>query len=182
MAIDHKGHFRKILAQIFKSNGFSWYYTYIFEKLSQTFWCRIRSWIDWHQLQIPKMNLQKVRLSFSNCTFSFWDQFNEIKVFFFFGPFSNNCRVQRKKNWFINLVPRVPSLYIWKKCRLKNHVTTMPLLQRKTTFFIHLCFWGKNRQQIEEHSLWEAFIVIKKSFFWFVLTRLHFSSDSPVCL
>ena len=34
VAIDHKGHFRKILAHIFKSNGFSWYYTYIFEKMS----------------------------------------------------------------------------------------------------------------------------------------------------
>ena len=31
-AIDHKGHFRKSLTQIFKFSCFSWYHAYIFEK------------------------------------------------------------------------------------------------------------------------------------------------------
>ena len=31
-AIDHKGHFRKSLTQIFKFSCFSWYHVYIFEK------------------------------------------------------------------------------------------------------------------------------------------------------
>ena len=34
VAIDHKGYFRKILTQIFKFGCFSWYHTYIFDKIS----------------------------------------------------------------------------------------------------------------------------------------------------
>ena len=79
----------------------------------------------------------------------------------------------------INLVPRVSSFYLWTKFRLKNRVTTVYLLQRKTNFFIHLCFWGRNPRQIKEHPSSEASLENKKSFsdlFTFVYTRLHFST------
>ena len=43
-----------------------------------------------------------------------------------------------------NLLPRVPPFYIEAKSRLKNCITTVHLLQFKTNFFIHLCFWQRN--------------------------------------
>ena len=73
----------------------------------------------------------------------------------------------------INLVPRVPFFYIRTKFRLKNRVTTVHLLQCKTIFFVHLCFWGRNLRQIKEHPSWETSINIKKKFF---LILLHLST------
>ena len=33
----------------------------------------------------------------------------------------------------------------------------MHLLQCKTNFFFHVYFWGRNLQQIKEHTSWEAY-------------------------
>ena len=60
----------------------------------------------------------------------------------------------------------------------------MHLLQCKTNFFFHLCFWGRDLQQIIEHTSWEDSINIKKSFLVsftivsFVYIFLDSSSDS----
>ena len=128
------------------------------------------------------MKKQKVRTRFSNCTFSFWDQFNWIKVFPFFQTTLDSSEIssksvwRRKFSWFRqNLIPRVASFYIRTKFRLKNSVTTVHLLQCKTIFLIHLCFRGRNLLQIKEHPSWEPSVNIKKMFFWFVYTCLHSS-------
>ena len=90
----------------------------------------------------------------------------------------------RKISWFrqkkillINLVPKVPNIYIRTKYTLKICVTTVHLLHCITNFFIHLCFWRTNLWWIKEHPSWETSVNIKK-FFWFVYTRLRSSSDS----
>ena len=71
-----------------------------------------------------------------------------------------------KKRFFLISGPRVPSFYIQAKSRFR--VTTVHLLQCKTNFFIHLCFWEKNLRKIQEHPSWKASINIKKKFFSFV--------------
>ena len=71
----------------------------------------------------------------------------------------------------INLVWRLAFVYIWTKFRLINRVATVYLLQCKTNFFIHLCFYGKNLRQIKEDLSWNIQINIQKDFFWFIYTR-----------
>ena len=124
-------------------------------------------------------------MSFSNCPFSIWEQFNQIKAFPFFHTILDNCEISsksvwsRKISWFrkifffaYQLCFKGTFLYIRGKFRLKNRVTTMDLLQCKTNFFIYLCFLGRNLLQVKEHTFWEASINIKKVF----LIRLHSST------
>ena len=63
----HKGHFRKILTQIFKFGTIP----ISFKNLNYSTRCRIQCWIDWHQFQIPKMKNQKACMPFPNHYFSF---------------------------------------------------------------------------------------------------------------
>ena len=133
-AIGHKGHFRKILT------GFSSLAAFICT--TPTFLKKISliTWIDKHQFQIPKMKKQKTRMSFSSYHFSFWDQYKAFFPFFpdRFGQLGNFFQVGLKqknlqKNYLlINLVPSVAFFYIRTKCKLKNRVTTLHILQRKT--------------------------------------------------
>ena len=123
---------------------------------------------------------------FSNCPCSFWDQFNWIKVLLFSESFwiagkflSSRSEAEqlagsdKKCFWVINFVPKLLSFYIRIEFRLKNRVTTVRLLQFKTSSFIYLCFWGRNLRQIKEHPPLQASInIIKKVF----LIPLHSST------
>ena len=123
-------------------------------------------------------------MHFSNSPFSFWDQFNWIKVFPLFrtildgSEISSNYPAQIKKTLLSNFVPRVPSFYIWTKSRLENHVTTVHLLQCKTNFIIRLCivtrntcFWERNLRKLKNIHLRKSLLISKK-FFWYVYTSL----------
>ena len=116
--------------------------------------------------------------------FSFWDQFNWMKVFplfrTIFGQLVNFFpitlfRQKKKKNSLLsNLVPRVPSFYIRAKSKLKNRVTTVHLLQCKTDLIIRLCFCGRNRSKLKYIHLRKSPLMSEK-FVWFVYTCLHSS-------
>ena len=80
--------------------------------------------------------------------------------------------LDKKSFLLINLVRRVPSFYIGTKFTLKTCVTTVHLLHHKTNFFIHLCFLGRNLQQLKEHPSCRAFQVF--GFF----TLVYICSDS----
>ena len=86
-----------------------------------------------------------------------------------------------------NLIPRVPCFYIRTKSRLKNRVTTVPLLQYKTDFFIRQCFLHSSTQ-IKGHPFWEAsinmnsFFLIRLHLSTFVYTRLNSSRVVYNCL
>ena len=134
-----------------------------------------------------EMKNHKTRMHFSNSPFSFWDQFNWIKVFPLFRTIldgweiSSNYPVQTKKSLLSNLVPRVPFFHIWTKSRLENRVTTVHLLQCKTNFIIRLCivtrntcFWERNLRKLKNIYLRKS-LLISKFFFWYVYTRLHSS-------
>ena len=141
-----------------------------------------------NNLQSQKWKRKKLVYPFLIALFHF--ETNLIKQWFllFSGPF---CTVGKflprrseaeKISWFrqknillINLVPKVPNLYIRTKYTLKICVTTVHLLHCITNFFIHLCFWRTNLWWIKEHPSWETSVNIKK-FFWFVYTRLHSST------
>ena len=118
--------------------------------------------------------LRPIRLNKGFSFFPDWTVGNFLQV----GLNQKNQLVQAKKISLINLVPSVPSFYVRTKFRLENCVTTVHLLQRKTNFFIHLRFCGRNLLQIKEYPSWEASIHIKKSF----LIRLHQSRFAYTCL
>ena len=85
-------------------------------------------------------------MPFSNCPFSFLDQFNQIKVLPFFKQiwtvrkFLPSQSELQKIAFAYQLVPRLATFCIWARFGLKNRVTSAYLLQCKTNFFIHLCF------------------------------------------
>ena len=182
-AIDHKGHFWKKLTRIFKLGCFPWYHAYIFE----TKWVRFPG-AEQNTVSIDinfksqKWKSRKILFPFLIALFHFETNF---RSFLFFGPFwtvakflpSPSERWQlagsdKKKFLLINLVPRVPFFYEWGKLRLKNRVTAVHLLPRRTNFLIHICFWRRNLCQIKKHLSWEASINLKKGF----LIRLHSST------
>ena len=129
-------------------------------------------------------------MPFSNCSFSFWDQFGQ-KGFPFSQIILDNGKflpsrseaeklagLDKRKFSLVNLVPSVTSFYIRTKFRLTNRVTTVHLLQCKTNFFIHPHFWGRNLLQIQEHPSWEASISIETGF----LICLHSPTFVSTCL
>ena len=104
-----------------------------------------------------EMKNQKTRMHFSNGPFSFWDQFNSMKVFPLFQTILNSffqlpCS-DKKMSLPSNLVPRVPSFYIRTKSRLKTPVTTVHLLQCKTNVIIGLCIVTRNNMLLREKSM-----------------------------
>ena len=129
-------------------------------------------------------------MPFSNHTFSFWNQIDNIKVFPLFWTILDSWKISStsvwsrkislfKQNNFLlsNLLSRVPSFYIRTKSRLKNCVTIMHLLQYKTNLFIRLCSWGRNLRKLKNIHLGKP-PLISKNFFdslTFVYTRLHSS-------
>ena len=64
------------LQRIFKSGCASWYHAYIFEKNEWDILMQNLMLYRLAPISNPKMKNQKVRVLFSNCPFSFWDQFN----------------------------------------------------------------------------------------------------------
>ena len=70
-AIDHKGHFTKILTGIFKFGCFSWYHAYIFEKNELDFLMQNLMLDRLAPISNPKNEKGK-----SLYAFLFWDQFN----------------------------------------------------------------------------------------------------------
>ena len=133
-------YFLQYLGGIFKFGCFSWYHACIFEK-NESEWCRIQSWVDYHQFQIPKMKNQKVSMSFSN--FHFETNLIKWRFFIFYRPF-----------WTVGKFP--PS---------RSEAEKLAGSDKRTNFFIHLYFWGRNLLQIN----------IKKKLF---LIRLDLSCDS----
>ena len=55
-------------------------------------------------------------------------------------------------------------------------------IQRKTNFFIYLCFLGRILQQIKKHLSWEVSFNITQNVFWFVYTCLQSSTFIYICL
>ena len=77
VAIDHKGHFRKILTRIFKFRCFSWFHTPIFEKneldlLMQNLMLNQLTPIS----NSKNEKYKKLVCPFLIALFLFWDQFN----------------------------------------------------------------------------------------------------------
>ena len=65
----------------------------------------------------------------------------------------------------------------------KSRITTLHLLQCKTNFLIHLCFWGRNLCQIIEYPSWDKiFFLIRLHSPTFVYNRLNSSWLVYVCL
>ena len=62
-AINHKGHFRKVLTGIFKFGWFSWYNSYIFKKVKLNYLIQ-NWWFNWHQFQIPPKKTKKLVCTF----------------------------------------------------------------------------------------------------------------------
>ena len=65
----------------------------------------------------------------------------------------------------INLVPRVPSFYVWPKFRLKNRVTTVHLLQCKKISSLIYAFEGEIYGRLKNIHLRKPPLIPKKSFF-----------------
>ena len=97
-AINHKGHFRKVLTGIFKFGWFSWYNSYIFKKVKLNYLMQ-NWWFDWHQYQIPRKKSQKASMHFYNRPFSFWGQFNWIKVLPLFQTILDSWKISSKSVW-----------------------------------------------------------------------------------
>ena len=75
-AKDHKGHFRKILTQIFKFGYFSWYHAYSFEKNKLDF--LMQNLILNRLAPISNLKNEEAKSSHApfNCSFSISDLFN----------------------------------------------------------------------------------------------------------
>ena len=69
-AINHKGHFRKVLTGIFKFGWFSWYNSYIFKKVKLNYLIQ-NWWFNWHQFQIPPKKTKKLVCTFIIALFRF---------------------------------------------------------------------------------------------------------------
>ena len=76
-----KGHFSKIFSRIFKFGCFSWYHAQIFDKWVLFTDAEFNAESIATNLKTKKFKNAKARMLFSDCTFWFRDQFDEIKVF-----------------------------------------------------------------------------------------------------
>ena len=129
----------------------------------------------------PIFARKQIRVTDQRVRIKIWQNFvNLLKIFG--SSIFQFCSYRSQRTFLKKSVWNRKNSWFWQKNfffstlfqgYLKNHVTTVHLLQCKTTFFIHLCFCERNLVQIKEHQTWDTYVNIKKSFFWFVYTCLH---------
>ena len=135
-----------------------------------------------------KWKTKKLACPFLITLFHFEANLIDKKVFPLFLTILDSWEISSKSFWSrknyrknCNLVPRVPSFYIWTKSRLKSCVTTVHLLQCKTNFFIYLSFWGRNLLKLRNIHVGKLPLISKKFFFdLFTLVYIHLDSCTIV--
>ena len=126
-------------------------------------------------------------MPFSNYPFSFWGYFNQVNDLLFFQAIFDSWTVwnqvkaeklagsDKKKFLLIDLVPRVPSFYIWKKFRLKNRITTVHLLKCQQRVKLN-CSMDKMNKLLQYYATLSNKILLSECSFtylqWLLRTNL----------